>query len=475
MANTYNPYDAVAKIVNAKGNYNTAKATNGNYNQYRDEAKAYYSELTANGYDSLAKELQSVDYGDAVNILKRYKPTTETDNNYQKLLTSAVEASRTPQTSAAVKQIFDSYERTERLLNGENGLNRDYYDTGKQQLDYLNNFDVTKQSYYDPIMSQYKLKGNDAAQGAYARGAADNGGNIDSYAAANANRQQLAFTNAGMQAALNQANQNQQNWQNVYGTMGGHLTDMGNINAKNLQTGAAVYETDATERMNAVNAAANLAQQELQNNINKYIADLEGETAKYQTDSAERQNTQNTGLNKYLAELELQGSKYSADQSLAGTYAQAAADRYKADRSYDAARYEADNKSSSDTSDTENTAYTNDQLAQIIVDGIKKGDSAFRDINSWNDFGEYLIREAGMSSTEAKKLRDYYKEIYPNMFENTPAADWGETERGNSFIYGSNKYTPLIKTTKENIEKYKAGNSTGGTENNQTSFTNQVK
>lgn len=423
MANTYNPYDAVAKIVNAKGNYNTAKATNGNYNQYRDEAKAYYADLTANGYDSLAKELQSVDYGDAVNILKRYKPTTETDNNYQKLLTSAVEASRTPQTSAAAKQIFDSYERTERLLNGENGLNRDYYDTGKQQLDYLNNFDVTKQSYYDPIMSQYKLKGNDAAQGEYASGAAVNGGNIDSYAAANANRQQLAFTNAGMQAALNQANQNQQNWQSVYGTMGGHLTDMGNINAKNLQTGAAVYETDATERMNAVNAAANLAQQELQNNINKYIADLEGETAKYQTDSAERQNTQNTGLNKYLAELELQGSKYSADQSLAGTYAQAAADRYKADRSYDAARYKADNKSSSDTSDTENTAYTNDQLAQIIIEGIANGDAEFDSINSWSDFSDFLVKNTGMTRSDAEKFRKYYEEDDKtfDIFENRDA------------------------------------------------------
>ena len=75
------------------------------------------------------------------------------------------------------------------------------------------------------------------------------------------------------------------------------------------------------------------------------------------------------------------------------------------------------------------------------MDGIKKGDSAFRDINSWNDFNKYLIREVGMSTTEAKKLRDYYENLYSdvNIFNRLFNR---MRENMKASVYGTNKYTP---------------------------------
>jgi radical SAM protein with 4Fe4S-binding SPASM domain len=55
-------------------------------------------------------------------------------------------------------------------------------------------------------MQYYNAQGGKAANEVTAEGIAQNAGNIDSYAAANALRQQLDFTNAGNQAVLNQFN-----------------------------------------------------------------------------------------------------------------------------------------------------------------------------------------------------------------------------------------------------------------------------
>ena len=47
------------------------------------------------------------------------------------------------------------------------------------------------------IMESYGIKGNNAAANGVATVASGNGGNIDSFAAANAKNQQLAYKNAG--------------------------------------------------------------------------------------------------------------------------------------------------------------------------------------------------------------------------------------------------------------------------------------
>jgi len=62
--------------------------------------------------------------------------------------------------------------------------------------------DPTQNAGYQSIRDSFSYKGSRAADSALAGGAAANAGNIDSYAAANAKRQQLAFDSAGAEAAL---------------------------------------------------------------------------------------------------------------------------------------------------------------------------------------------------------------------------------------------------------------------------------
>ena len=186
-------------------------------------------------------------------------------NTAQGIATGAIQT----QPSATTQNLYDLYNSDYNRLNGQiqydkdgnviSGLNTEHYNIGRNQLDYLNNFDITKQPYYQGIMDQYKLGGYNAAQGEYANGAANNGGNIDSYAAANANRQQLAYTNAGMQQAMAMANQNQQNWQNLYSQMSNDLYNQGTLSLQTLGIARDMYAQDSQERMNALDVEGSLA------------------------------------------------------------------------------------------------------------------------------------------------------------------------------------------------------------------------
>lgn len=321
----YNPYNAVKNISELKGKYHTAKELGEDYNKYRDEAVQYYDELVKNGYQDVADELTLSDYTKSLDVLGRYKPDTEfnIDNAYEELVKGAYDigtGKTTPTRSQTVDEIMNSFKGTDEKLNGEikydkngnviGGLNIDHYNTGKGQLDFINNFDYTEQSYYDPIMESYKLKGSDAAKGSLAGGAADNSGNIDSFAAANANRQQLAFTTAGHEAARAAAQQNQQNWQQLYDAMSGNLSDMGAKNTQNLAIGADIYGIDAQERAAALGQATGLVDSAAQRELERLIEEME--------DSRLREiNTENNAaaLEQLIKELEAKSemNKYGYD------------------------------------------------------------------------------------------------------------------------------------------------------------------
>ena len=298
----YNPYSDVKGVSENKGLWGTAKATGGDANQYHYAAAPHYQNLIDNGYGDLANELSNTDYGGSLEILKRYQPTNgieeyyntlagletrkntagldPTSSQWQNVAQDYLASAQNPKASETAQSIFDAFNSTNGLLNGElkydsngnviSGLNTDHYNSGRNQLDYLNNFDVTEQSYYDGIMAQYNNLGNDAANRAMAGTAASNSGNIDSFAQANANRQQIAYTTAGIQQALAAANQNQANWQNVYNSMTDHLANMGMLNNQVLEQAANIYATDSAERQNALNNAATLAGTEMQNNMQWY-------------------------------------------------------------------------------------------------------------------------------------------------------------------------------------------------------------
>lgn len=76
------------------------------------------------------------------------------------------------------------------------------------------------------ILSSYAEQGDRAAGYAAANGAADNGGNPDSYAAAQAARQRLAFTDAGSTAALSYYNDQLDRWLSALKAAGADATDI---------------------------------------------------------------------------------------------------------------------------------------------------------------------------------------------------------------------------------------------------------
>lgn len=487
----YDPYNAIKNITDYKANYDTAKATGQNFDQYHTSATSYYDELKANGYGGLADQLSKSNTSQAMKLLDQYAPkqtasnpapnynvgNANTDNYINQLL--GIASGKTQITpSAATQGVLDSFHRTDDLLNGSlkydangnvvGGLNVDYYNTGKNQLDYINNFDYTKQPYFDSIMSTYKLGGEDAANGEYAGGAASNGGNIDSYAAANANRQQLAFTNAGHQAALAAAQQNQDNWKDVYAQMGGHLTDMGSINSANLGYGAKMYGDDAAyaqsavnnltsyfnnESNNATNYAMNesnnattLEQQRLINQLNESVANIEATTQRYGYDSAERQNTLNNETQKLIAQIGADADRYTAELN-------AETSRYGVDKDYAATMAKlynsGNNKSTQNPTPAKNeeTKLTAEDWAVDFYNSFITGDPEVAKLKSWDELKTALVGATG-SFDMANQAINILKTNAPNLFQNY--------------------LTPVEKTAKSTPSGTRAGGAGGSVKVNMT-------
>ncbi len=431
----YNPYEDAKNILKYKGNYHTAKQMGTNYDQYKEAAKPYYQNLRFNGYGDLADQFDKSDFIKAQELFKGLKPDTTVDDYFADLYSKTAESQSTPKISQAAEDMWNAWNNTNTTLNGNeikydrngnvvSGLNVDHYNTGRNQLGYLNNFDVTAQPYYQGIMNSFQLQGNNAARGEQAAGAANNAGNIDSYAQANANRQQLAFTSKGLEAALAAANQNQQNWQTLYDSMTGHLDNMGNQNANVLNAYQNIYSTDSLERQNTLNTAAELAKQEMQSKIDKYLADVGYDQA------------------VYTADKNLEGSKYGADANTLAAQIAADADRYTAQQNYAGKVYASDTdkaiaemqgrsnaKSGTSYAGINGESVDAQTLARQMYDAYKTG--SLPGVESQYDF-ERLLIEAGMSEADAEEWAAYYLKHDKDMFETNPAGNSSSTSAGDS-------------------------------------------
>lgn len=419
----YNPYEDAKNILKYKGNYHTAKQMGTNYDQYKEAAKPYYQNLRFNGYGDLADQFEQSDFIKAQELFKGLKQDKTVDDYFADLYSKTAESQSTPKISQAAEDMWNAWNNTNTTLNGNeikydrngnvvSGLNVDHYNTGRNQLGYLNNFDVTAQPYYQGIMNSFQLQGNNAARGEQATGAANNAGNIDSYAQANANRQQLAFTSKGLEAALAAANQNQQNWQTLYDSMTGHLNNMGNQNANVLNAYQNIYSTDSLERQNTLNTAAELAKQEMQSKIDKYLADVGYDQA------------------VYTADKNLEGSKYSADANTLAAQIAADADKYAAAQNYAGKVYASDTDKAIAGIKNGNTgtvygglngdAVDAKTLARQVYDAYKTG--AMPEVESQYDF-ERLLIAAGMSEKEAEEWAEYYLKHDKDMFKSNPSSN----------------------------------------------------
>lgn len=86
------------------------------------------------------------------------------------------------------------------------------------------------------IMSQYGLDGETAAKNEWADAAASNGGNIDSYAEANARRQRLSYLNSGVNAVNDASTQRFSNMLGALEKMGVNTQNLFGLSSQNAQS-----------------------------------------------------------------------------------------------------------------------------------------------------------------------------------------------------------------------------------------------
>lgn len=105
------------------------------------------------------------------------------------------------------------------------------------------------------ILGKYDLSALQGRNNAVASGGSSNGGNIDSYAAANALRQQAALVNQGQMAVLDAHNNKINNVKGILSDLGIYLQnqDVGMQNTIGLQQSEAqrLFENDQTSKLNA--------------------------------------------------------------------------------------------------------------------------------------------------------------------------------------------------------------------------------
>ena len=215
----YNPYNEIKAVYDAKVNWGKA-TTDEERKKQNDIATAARERLEAYGYGDIANQV-SADGADAAAVKKimdnwatkvdtvtgNYK--TGVDNPaYNQAITSASNKNDT---------YFDTVKSDHANVNSK-------YDS---VFNYANS-DITQtdeyKSAFKNIMPSYTLAAMQGRDNEVASGAASNSGNIDSFAAANAMRQQAALTAKGQQlahqAGVDAVNARVQNAQNILSNLG---------------------------------------------------------------------------------------------------------------------------------------------------------------------------------------------------------------------------------------------------------------
>lgn len=112
------------------------------------------------------------------------------------------------------------------------------------------NNDPTKTDWGKTILDYYGIKSLSDANGVRGSGAADNAGNVDSYAAANAARQRLSTLNQGVNAVMSESQNRNAAALNTLSSLGVDVTGILGAEATNLENyyghDASLYNSDTT-------------------------------------------------------------------------------------------------------------------------------------------------------------------------------------------------------------------------------------
>lgn len=321
--NSYNPYSDVNAIYNYKGQYDEAM-NSGNSMKAQEIAKAAqqnYNNLKSNDYDDVAKSLADVGYAGAKKIRDKY--AMEGKVAIRPYLYNSKLKTKYGMSDADIDKALSFNETTGEVYLGGMNLGSPYSNVDgttywdstvldKGIDDYISHSGITpsktelvnqnnagvlektnalndlqmsdrkemsgkygelydKAMYENPfetptgqsIMNEYKLKGAQASDNAKAEGGASNSGNIDSYAAANALRQQAAMTSKGQQMAIAAQTEAINNVRGVLGDMGGYQLASNESIQKTIELqqneGSRLFEEQQTEKLNENQIGYNVA------------------------------------------------------------------------------------------------------------------------------------------------------------------------------------------------------------------------
>lgn len=233
MANEYDYYSDIKNVYNAKAAYALAD-TDEERKKQNEIAKAARRRLTAYGYEDIANQI-SENGATSVDTLKVLKAHTPQKTDY-------TESELTTQHN---NQIIKKQNELWGLQTDDHKNNTASWD---KYTDYIYNTNAFTTDEAKAILDKYSLAGLQGRDNEVASGSASNGGNIDSFAAANALRQQASLVNQGQMAVLT-----------------AHQQKLDNIKAS--LEGLGLYQKDSYNSMlNTINNQQTEAQRVFENN-----------------------------------------------------------------------------------------------------------------------------------------------------------------------------------------------------------------
>lgn len=251
----YNPYKKIEEVYNAKvawGNATTDEERKKQSNIANNARKT----LESYGYGDIANQV-SASGADAAAVKKILKDWEKVSDPITGTYKTGVD---NPAYNAEIKLASDNNQKLIEQQASDRGMMTDKY--GKLE-NYIYDHNPYESEIGKSIMEGYTWKGAKASNNEIASGAASNSGNIDSFAAANASRQQLAFTNAGKQAVLNDFNTRIGNVQNILSNLGVYLQnqDAGMQRTINMQDNRAqnIFNNEQTALNNDVARKSEIA------------------------------------------------------------------------------------------------------------------------------------------------------------------------------------------------------------------------
>lgn len=155
--------------------------------------------------------------------------------------------------------------QNELLSNSRYAKSRDAEDR-KTYLGFINDYknqNPLETDWGKAIMSQYGLDGDVAAKNEWADAAASNGGNIDSFAEANARRQRLSYLNSGVNAVNEASNQRFSNMIGALEKMGVNTQQLLGISTSNAQSAMDAAKNRYSDDTTATVAYNNMVQKVL--------------------------------------------------------------------------------------------------------------------------------------------------------------------------------------------------------------------